>query len=170
MTGHKFLCLGSARRGFYLIGLLMALVIIAILISTGPFGRQQGATVSNAQYNIDKGKDAQCVTNRHTAKTYLAQYMIYNFDNPDINAIRQKIGHFRCPSGGAWMVDPHDANHYIYCTKHDPPPAQMLLDGNLMTIWEETPAADQGTAAPDPGTMPRTQGVPELPAIPNLGR
>ena len=103
--------------GFYLIGLLIALLIIMILTGKYMSGdRERG--VPPAQTNIDKSKSAACSANRMQMQTQIQMWSINHLgETPTVEKLRQaNINVPRCPAGGEYYITPKGD---ILCSVHD---------------------------------------------------
>jgi competence protein ComGC len=120
------------KRGFYMIGILIALVIIMILtynqLAPGP-----GSDASSPQQQIDKGERAACSANRQTLRTRIASWKInHTNETISIEAMEKSgVNVPQCPAGGEITIDP-EGN--VFCSIHAP---------------VSDPATSQGAAQPD---------------------
>ncbi len=133
----------AAKRGFLLIGMILALVIIFILV-----GYQLGpdkSGVSQAKRTLDRGKGTACMMNRNTIRTNLASWRIMHANEKPTMAKLDKSGmSTRCPEGGDYSFSPDLKN--IFCSKHAPNP--------------------RPTPTPRPTPSPRPTPTPDLAAAP----
>lgn len=133
-------------RGFYLIGLLMAIVIIMILAGRNyqsASGTGAGSTADSAasllldplaatagqiqdgNNRIDQTKALGCSTNRTQAATELTMLTVGNMGElPSPEIVHNKAGHIGCPEGGKFQ---YDEMSRVYCTKHSPAPAGVQI-------------------------------------------
>lgn len=113
------------ERGFYLIGLLMVLVIIAILVGGNPFGG--GSTTSQmqqAKISIDRANNGVCAGNRSTVRTELIQWMALDGRLPSEEELNRRLYSKLCPDGGTYEID---AKQNIFCTDHEPAPEGLEI-------------------------------------------
>lgn len=139
----------NSQRGFYLIGLLLVLLIIIVLMLKGPFGpgSDTKSQVTTAQMSLNRANTSVCASNRLTLQTNLINWrMTHLGETPTIEKIRQSgINISSCPHRGAYLLGPDGA---VYCTEHNPPPAEQL--SQMITL----------TAAPTP--VPTSTFVPPV--------
>ena len=116
---------GRRRRGFYLIGMLIALAIIFILMGRGYFFKEASPMkgveqAMQAEAYIDRSQVSACLANRNTLKAELTTMSINNGGPlPGIHAMRAKLGPKICPDKGTLQLD--DRGN-VYCTLHEPAP------------------------------------------------
>lgn len=110
-----------SRRGFYLIGLLIVLAIIAILYGVNLTGTDQSGQISS-EVAIDRSEVAACQANRATMRTSIMAWAASHPGTPVTleNMRRSGVALPSCPSGGEYSLGP-DART-IYCSVHDPAP------------------------------------------------
>ena len=112
------------RHGFYMIGLLIVVVIILVVMLMGPFHSDPVTQVTQYEESTDRAKDAACTMNRMSIQTDLTNWRIQNPGQPlDMNILRRSLRIPVCPGGGVYLIGPDGT---IYCTEHNPPPADML--------------------------------------------
>ena len=107
----------ARQRGFFLIGLLIVLAIIAILTY-----RQMGDRGENVKMYTDRARDVACKVNRTTFVTTL---MVWRQSHPNepmtIENIRKSgTAVPGCPEGGVWSLSADGGE--IYCSIHNPAP------------------------------------------------
>ncbi len=104
------------RRGFYLIGILIALVIIMILAKNQLGSLNYG---KDGETYIERTEGVACGMNRGTA---LSKLQMWRVNNPKERPSFQKIGvNVQCPEGGKWTFS-RDGTA-IYCSLHAPDPS-----------------------------------------------
>lgn len=110
----------NTQRGYTIISLLLALVIILILVGNymGPDKEKQKTW---AQTNIDRSKDVTCAANRTQITTQLSMFQI-NHPGKNVTIESMQAANYSiptCPSGGKYSIG--DKNE-IYCSIHAPDP------------------------------------------------
>lgn len=123
MSGTR-LIRSTRRRGYgSLIGILLALAIIAILLNEGYLSPDKVTGDPKMLSSQEKAKDSGCDAERFTAQGALVSAMIGGDSNPAPAAVRAKFaGKFRCPGEGRLEFD-RDGN--VYCTVHSPTPEHL---------------------------------------------
>lgn len=112
----------SNRRGFYLIGLLMCLVIIGYLTYGGYFSpNSQG--VSTYQNTMNKTNNAECLSNRAALRpTIVTWQMSHTGETPTIEALaKTNINIPKCRDKGVFSIN---AAGELFCSFHYPDPDQ----------------------------------------------
>ncbi len=106
------------RRGFYMIGVLIVVVIILIL-TWNQLGPDPTTGVTTAQRQIDKSEVAACTANRQTLRTHIATWKINHMGEDLTVQNMQESGVVipKCPAGGEITID---ADGNVYCSKHAP--------------------------------------------------
>lgn len=114
----------SSRRGYgSLIGILLALVIVAVLMYEGYLSPDKITGDPKMVAAKEKAKDSGCDAERFTAKSTLVSAIIGGDSDPAPAVIRAKFkGKFRCPGEGKLEFD-RDGN--VYCTLHSPTPEHL---------------------------------------------
>ena len=104
------------NKGFYLIGLLIALVIIMILVGY-QMGGNKKENLPPAKTQIDRGKAAACTANRRALETQIQMWMIQHpGETPTIEKLKQaRISIPRCPAGGTYSITPEGK---VVCSIH----------------------------------------------------
>jgi len=109
-----------AERGFYLIGLLIVLIIIAVVLGKGYFRQDPTTGATQAQMYIERSKDTACTADRLAMQADITQIgLLSGGGPPSIQALRARLGPRRCQAGGEFLLD---AKGNVYCTVHAPPP------------------------------------------------
>jgi hypothetical protein len=111
--------LRAGERGFYLIGLLMALAIVFILVGKQYYGTSNINSVPQAQYQIQKSTDTVCLTNRGAVRTDVTTLLAMNGTMPSETELANRLYGKLCPEGGAYQID--DRGN-VYCELHAPAP------------------------------------------------
>ena len=125
------------RGAWGIIGLLLVVVIIMIVMLTGPFSRDPVTEVTTAQTQIDRSQAVACSANRNTIITSLTAFRINNSSVPlDSPEARQSLNLPQCPEGGFYMIGPDGT---IYCSVHSPPPAEQMQRMIQLTQAQLTP-------------------------------
>lgn len=104
------------NKGFYLIGLLIALLIIMILAGY-QLGGDKKENIPPAKTQIDRGKSAACMANRRTLETQIQMWMIQHpGETPTKEKLEQaRISIPRCPAGGTYSITPDGK---VVCSVH----------------------------------------------------
>ncbi len=105
-----------STRGFYIISLLLALVIIFIL-SGGYFSRDKKSQVSHYQTNIDRSKKTACIANRITFETNIQVWQTVHIgEKPTIEKLKTaRYSVPTCPAGGTYTIDEQGS---VHCSVH----------------------------------------------------
>ena len=141
------------KVGGAIIALLVVLAIIFALIMLGPFSRDTETQVTQSQTYIDRSADVACAANRNAIKTNLTNLRMMNPGMPmDIELIKRRIPIPPCPGHGAYLIGPDGE---VYCTKHFPPPAEMLE--KMVTLSDP---ALQATPGPEAAASPAAGAPP----------
>lgn len=115
----------NTRRGFTIIGILLALVIIMVLTG-GYFGQLGGSDPSQGTYQVsmERTNEAACFANQNAFRANIMQWQISHAGEPMTIEGMRKAGYSipHCPEGGEYEFD-KDGN--IYCKKHNPPERPM---------------------------------------------
>jgi hypothetical protein len=116
-------------------------LIILIVMLSGPFSKEPKTQLTQAQVYTDRSADSACSMNRMGLKTQIVQFQTMNPGIPlSTELLRKKINFPQCSRGGAYMIGQDGT---VYCTKHFPPPIQELQNS-----VPQTPAE-----TPQPATM-----------------
>lgn len=109
------------NKGFYLIGLLIALMIIMILTGKFMTGDEKSGT-EGAIHSLDKSKAAACSANRMSLQTQLQMWSI-SHPGEEITLEKLRAANYsipKCPAGGEYSISKQG---YIHCSIHDPDPS-----------------------------------------------
>lgn len=148
-----------ARRGYLsIIGTLIVLVILMILMLQY-FKEDEKTGKAQAVEYQDRAQKSACAADRNVITSQLTSMSISNGGKlPNIYVLRARLGHYRCPDKGHYLVGP---NGEVYCTLHFPPPegkpAEPLEEG---FVWEPPAPAETETPATGAEGQPRPQGQP----------
>lgn len=136
----------SNQRGFYLIGLLIVLLIIAVLYGKQLFPDKSGP---GALTYIDRSKVAACSVDRSTLTTTITTWgMSHPGQAVTIENMRNSGTNIpTCPEGGTYEIGP---DNVVYCSKHFPRPKTAA--GSLEAVGV---GAARAVATPAP--------MPEIP-------
>jgi len=112
------------RRGYYLIGLLIVLAIIAYLTYRQLKPEEKAAQVTQAQVYIDRSRDTLCESNRLAIGQNLTMWRV---DHPtetlSLDGMRQaNFSIPTCPKGGVYTISPDGSQ--VYCSVHFPAPSE----------------------------------------------
>jgi len=107
-------------RGFTIIGMLIALVIILIL-SGYYFKKDEKTEKMYVQTQLDKSSNAACSVNRQTLSTHITAWSIaHPGEQVTTEKLRlDRVNVPRCPDGVDYIFD---TDGQVYCPKHYPPP------------------------------------------------
>ena len=115
---------GQSESGYYIIGLLIVIVIILVLMKSGPLEQDPVSGVTQYQTNIDRTETSVCGNNRKAVETNIVSWQIANSgQKPNMEALKRKYTTLHCPGGGVFTLG---EDGHIYCTVHDPPPIEEL--------------------------------------------
>jgi len=111
----------AARRGFYLIGILLAVVIMCIL-TIGYFDK--GTTgVSTYTASMTAAGRAECLSNQKAFQAEVARWSMNHPNTPVTLENMQKaippVVIPKCRDGGTWTMD---EGGQVYCSVHNPQP------------------------------------------------
>ena len=116
------------NKGFYLIGLLIALLIIMILTGKFMTGDEKSGT-GGAINALDKSKAAACSANRMQLQTQLQMWAVSHPGEEatleNLRAANYSIP--RCPAGGEYTIT---GQGQVNCSIHDPAPPTPTPAGN----------------------------------------
>jgi len=103
------------ERGFYLIGLLIAVAIIGLLIL-----RQMAPGSSQVVHSTERASEAACALNR---QTFLTNVIAWRNTHPGqpvtmTNLKQSGVAIPICPAGGELFLSSDDST--VYCTIHAP--------------------------------------------------
>ena len=104
------------NKGFYLIGLLIALMIIMIL--TGKYmGGDKSTNTPPVTTNIDRSKKAACSANRLQLQTSIQMWSVtHPGETPTLEKLREaRYTVPTCPSGGEYTIGESDQ---VTCSVH----------------------------------------------------
>jgi len=105
----------KASRGFTLLSVLMALMIIGIL--SGMYLAPPGTgTDGGPNYYVNRTQKTACAANRSVLTTKVVAYQIANGRFPTIRELKEKEGVPSCPDGGSYYT----LDGQVYCTVHTP--------------------------------------------------
>jgi hypothetical protein len=132
------------RRGYAILGLVIVLAIIAWLVARQMGGNPADpARPENIVTNIDKGREAACVSNRATLRQTVAMWTVSNGSVPTLEKLEEARASIpACPGGGVYSVS-RDGSE-IFCSLHYPAPE----------------AATNSARMPDPTTTPLAPVAP----------
>lgn len=157
--------LSVSRRGFYLIGLLIVLAIIAIL----SYKQMAGETgVNQAVMYTDRSRDVACSTNRTLIAQHAAIWRTSHMgETPTMELLlKSNISIPICPKNGAYSMSPDGQT--VYCSVHAPAPTPTPVAGaGNPAAGVGNPAAGAGNSAAG-ANSPRPAATPVLPPIPGL--
>ena len=104
------------ERGFYLIGILMALAIIMIL-NGGYFVKGKSGAPSVQVISLDRTKSVDCDNSRNAFKNEMTNWQLNNSSaTPTIEQLKNSgITISKCRQGGEYSIG-KDGN--VYCTLH----------------------------------------------------
>jgi hypothetical protein len=118
---------GQTRRGGAgLIGLILVMLIVMIVILSGPFHQDPATQVTQAQTQLDRTGEVSCEQNRNALRTNLIAMQAANPGmTPNMAILRKVMGPAitQCPRGGVYAIGPDGT---VYCTRHFPPPPAVL--------------------------------------------
>lgn len=113
--------LKHSKHGFYLIGILLALVIMCIL-TLGYFERDQFG-VSTYSSSMTAAGRAECLSNQKVFQVEIARWSVSHPNEPaTIENLEKSIPPVRipvCRDGGTWTID---GGGQVYCSVHNPEP------------------------------------------------
>lgn len=110
---------GAGRRGFYMIGLLLALAIIFILAGNQYFGAGNANQTPQAMMYIERSTGTACTSNRNIARTDVAAMLALDGALPSEEQLVIKLYSKLCPDRAAYQIDEFGG---IYCETHAPAP------------------------------------------------
>lgn len=110
---------GAGRRGFYMIGLLLALVIIFILAGNQYYGSSNLNQVPQAQLYIQRSTDTLCTTNRLAIRTDIAGMLALDGVLPTEEQLAIKLYSKLCPERAAFQITERGE---VFCETHAPAP------------------------------------------------
>ncbi len=132
MLGH------SSRHGFYMIGMLIALVILCFL--TLQYFEKDAKGVSTYKSSIDSANSAACLQNQRVFQGQLNAWSMANPGKPlSVETLENAIPPvpiMKCPGGGTITIS---ESGEIYCSKHNPSPVATPTPTPPDT-WNFTPA------------------------------
>jgi competence protein ComGC len=105
-------------RGFSILSLMLALVIIFILVGSYSYlARDKETQISQYKTNIDRSKRVACMANRTTLETMIQSWQVTHLgEKPTIEKL--KAANYSvptCPSGGTYTIDEHGG---VHCSVH----------------------------------------------------
>ncbi|NQU43152.1 hypothetical protein HQ520_07690 [bacterium] len=112
----------SSRRGFYLIGLLIVLAIIAILTYKQLAPEEKANQVNMATMSINRSKNTACNVNRNLVQNQISMWEINHLgEKPTLDKLQQGTSSVpSCPEGGQYTIGADGRT--VYCSIHNPPP------------------------------------------------
>ena len=124
MIRHPLHRPGQPQAGYYLIGLLIVIVIILILMKSGPLEQDPVTGVTQYETTLDRTDTAVCATNRKTIEGDVISWQIVNSgQKPNMEIVKRKFNLPPCPGGGVYTLGEDGS---VYCTVHNPPPIEDL--------------------------------------------
>jgi competence protein ComGC len=142
----------NRSRGFTIIGLLLALVIIMILMGHY-FKKDEVTEKTYIQTQLDKSTDVACTANRQVLGTHIIAWSIAHpgekVSSEKLTLDRVNVPH--CPDGPEYIFE---TNGEVYCPKHAPFPTQPRAEAQA-----EAGAILPGSSAnaPAAGTVDRAK-------------
>lgn len=143
----------NRSKGFMLLGLLMALVIVLILMGYY-FKKDKDTQRMYVQTQIDKSKNVACTVNRQTLSTSIMTWTIsHPGEQVTVEKLRQAAASVpHCPDNIDYIFD---NNGNVYCPIHFPPPGQTPMQKpSRLNIG--SPEVDS-PSAPAAGTLDRVK-------------
>lgn len=118
------------------VALLIVAAIIMVLSMRFFITEEPTQQASMAVTSIDRSADVTCETNRNAIRTDLTMWQVNNpGERLRLDDLRQKYSLPACPRGGAYVIG---TDGVVYCTKHFPPPPEMMNQVMALT----TPAPE----------------------------
>jgi len=139
-------------RGFTIIGMLLALVIILIL-SGYYFKKDEVSEKTYVQTQLDKSTNVACTANRQVLSTHIIAWSIAH-PGEQVSSEKLRLDRVnvpKCPDGPEYIFE---TNGEVYCPKHDPPPTHPRAEAQ-----SEAGAIIPGSSAnaPAAGTVDRAK-------------
>ncbi len=115
----------NEKKGFTILSVLLALVIILILVGNY-LGPEKKGEKNWAQTNIEKSENTACLANRTQLVTQISMYVV-NHPGEPLTIDKMQAANYSvplCPDGGVYSIG---KNNEVYCSKHYPDPSKPVV-------------------------------------------